>query len=72
MRWDKKQAFDYDDNGNLLYQGQANPACLKDQPSWNIKKFIYNDNNKVIEVLFADGDTKETKIWDNRASLTYL
>lgn len=67
----KIQTFDYDVNGNLIYQGSAVPGSSKASALWKISKLIYNGNNQLTDIQLADGDILENNIWNDRASLNY-
>ncbi len=38
---------------------------------WAIKKFVYSGTS-VVRILWADGNTQQDNVFDDRASLTYL
>lgn len=65
------QTLDYDGEGNLIYQGEAEAGSAKSSPVWAIKKFTYDGNGALIDVQWANGSTDKVNIWDDRASLTY-
>jgi len=67
----KTQVLEYDIDGNLLYQGQAQPGSAKNEAVWKITKYIYNVDNRLTDILWADGNLKEDKIWDNRINYNY-
>lgn len=67
------QAFDYDANDNVIYQGWAVPTVAnKANPVWRIAKFTYDVNDNVTDVQWADGLDLFKNIWNNRTGLTYL
>ena len=55
-----------DDTGTYVYIGKAVPASLTSGAVWQIKRIDTLGN-----ILFAGGVATFTKIWDNRASLSY-
>ena len=63
--------FDYDNNGNVIYIGQAVPGSIKSASVWQIKKLVYDGNGNVTDIQYADSVTTFTKIWNNRASYSY-
>lgn len=68
----KRQAFDYDVDGNLKYMGVAEPGTLTSQAKWRISRLTYNGSAKLTDILWSDGNNNEDNVWDNRASLNYL
>lgn len=38
---------------------------------WAIKKFTYNGSLQLTQVQWVNGNTQQSSIWDNRASLNY-
>lgn len=65
------KAFDYDVDGNLVYLGKAIPGSSQGEPVWQISKFIYDVDNNLISILWANGNTLFENIWNNRVSYTY-
>ena len=65
------KAFDYDISGNLVYLGRALPGSSQGESVWQISKFIYDIDNNLISILWANGNTSFLNIWNNRASYTY-
>jgi hypothetical protein len=83
--------FDYDGNGNMIYQGfalssnkpsgdQGWPAQSSLIPAtgpvaagayWAIRKLTYNGAGQLTQIQWAGGNTAQSNIWANRASLTY-
>ncbi len=61
----------YDANNNPEYLGKASPGSGTDQTEWRIRKLIYNTNDQWLATLFAQGDTKFNKVWDQRETYTY-
>ena len=57
-------------DANNMYQGFALPGTYTGQPKWRIRKIA--TSGTITSILFANGNTSFTNIWDNRASLTYL
>ena len=57
--------------GKVEYAGYSLPGTTKAQPRWLIKKFIYDANGFMIDSVFADGEAKFTKIWNNYATYSY-
>ena len=67
------ELIDYDANGRPIYQGWAKPRALSSNGAlaiWKIQKFIYT-GNFVTERRWAEANTNEDKIWNNRTSYTY-
>jgi hypothetical protein len=65
------QALDYDNDGNLVYIGEAEPGSVKSNPVWAIKRLIYDINGDVSDVLWANGTSEKIHIWDDRTTLIY-
>ena len=61
----------YDTNGRLQYYGEAAPGAVTSNSVWRISKRIYS-GNKLSGQVWADGDTKFNKEWDERAGYTYV
>ena len=57
--------------GKEEYVGYAEPGSADASAVWQIQKLVYDSNNKISTVRYADGDLKFNNIWDNRASLSY-
>ena len=68
---DYTKRFDYDNDGNILYKGSAKAGTTTSSAFWSISKYYYANGN-LLSVLWADGNTLEDNIWDNRTSLTYI
>jgi len=62
---------EYDGSGNLLYLGLAAPGTANGSSGWLISKFTYDGSNRVLTKRFAGGNLDYTKVWDNRAALSY-
>lgn len=58
----------YDEGATYTYIGEAAPGTATSAASWRIKRLTNADNT----IIWADGDTNQDNIYDNRASLTYL
>jgi hypothetical protein len=66
------QSFDYDGNGNAIYQGWTVPyTANKASALWRICRFTYDGNNRVTDIQWADGNEMFDNVWNNRVSLTY-
>lgn len=65
------QALDYDIDGKLIYSGEAEAGSSKASSVWAIKKLIYDGTDQLVDVVWANGNTQKTNIWNNRVSLTY-
>lgn len=65
-----KKLYAYDGSGNLEYEGWAAPSAATSAAAWAIKKNTYTAGNLTSE-LWADGNTVEDNVWDDRVSLTY-
>ena len=61
----------YDSNGRLEYYGEAAPGSLTTDSVWRISKRIYN-GNKLIGLVWANGDNNFDKEWDEKTSYDYV
>ena len=61
-----------DANGNIIYIGFAEPGSSEDKPVWAIKKIEYDDKGNLAAVKWAEGNNNFDKIWNNRATYSYL
>lgn len=67
----KKTRIAYDSNGNIEYIGLATPGTDDDDPGWQIIKFVYDANQNLTHILYAEGNTKYDKVFGDRESYTY-
>lgn len=58
-------------NGNLTYEGWAQPGSATADPAWKIRKFTYDAQNNILTETWADGNTNFDNVWDDRAVPTY-
>ena len=63
--------FDYDANGNLLYEGKAQAGTLATAPAWQIKSYVWDVAGNLTDVLYAGSSPEFVSAWTDRASLTY-
>jgi hypothetical protein len=70
MGFDMKQEVDA--SFNAIYVGMAFPGALTSESKWAIKKMAYDANNNMTTLRFAGGSDAFDKIWDNRATYTYI
>lgn len=68
VQYDK--LVDEDAANSYTYVGEAAPGTDKDQALWRIKR-IYELADGDLEILWADGNANQDKIWNDRASYTY-
>ena len=64
-------AFDYDGSNNLIFMGRTVGGKAKDENEWLIKKFIYDVNNNLLDILWANGNGCFDKTWDDRLTFEY-
>lgn len=57
----------YDEGATYTYIGEAAAGTLTSAASWRIKRLTNADNT----IIWADGNTNQDNIYDDRASLTY-
>jgi hypothetical protein len=65
--------YDYDDNGNLIYEGWARAQLGASQSGafWVIRRNTYNGGNQLTTQQWANGNTQTLVIWANRTTLSY-
>lgn len=68
--------YDYDGNGNLIYQGWAVSAQTPNAATamWAVKKFVYTLTSGIYYLTstqWANGSSSAANIWNNRTSLSY-
>jgi hypothetical protein len=56
---------------NTIYYGEATPGTASSSAGWAIRKFVYDVNNTMTAMQWADGTAAFVKIWDDRANYTY-
>lgn len=66
-----KISIEYDSSDNPVYYGESIPGINTSDAKWRIKEFIYDVNDNVIDIKWADGTYLFNKVWDNRANYTY-
>jgi len=66
-----QQKIDYSGGSNPIYVGEARPGVSPASSGWRIKKLTYSGSNVTI-TAWANGTDKFDKIWDSRASYTYI
>lgn len=64
-------AIAYDIWGNPEYAGEAATGSVQSAPVWRIMKIIYDVSSNPVSVLWAGGNQKFDKIWDDHTSYTY-
>lgn len=60
-------ALRYDEGATYTYIGEAAAGTATSAASWRIKRLTNADNT----IVWADGNTNQDNIWDNRAALSY-
>lgn len=61
------ERYDYDSNGNLIYEGIAPYGSLASDAAWLIRRTTYDGNNNLILKESSLG----YQIWNNRAAISY-
>jgi hypothetical protein len=64
-------AAEYDGNSLLLYFADAMPGTATSSASWRIRKLLYDGNGNFTRLLWPNGDTGNSYIWDNRGTYSY-
>ena len=63
--------FDYNEFGDVIYIGRAEPGSATNKPVWQIMKLTYTVNQDVDSIRFANGKYSFEFVWDNRATYAY-
>lgn len=58
-----------DEQAGVTYVGKAHTGCNTDSPHWQIKRITVSGSLTIVE--FAEGNSKYTNIFDDRATLNY-
>lgn len=61
----------YDVNLNVEYIGKGIAGSAAADATWQITNLTYDVNQNVTAVLYADGNKKFDKVWNNRAGYVY-
>jgi len=61
----------YDANLNVEYIGKSAAGSAAAEGTWSISKLIYDANQNITQVLYASGNKKFDKVWNDRASYSY-
>ena len=64
---DTPLALRYDEGATYTYIGEAAAGSLTASAVWRVKRLTNADNT----IIWADGNTNQDNIWDNRVALTY-
>lgn len=63
--------IDYSGGSNPIYIGESIPGTSPTTARWRIQMHTYSGTDLVI-VAWAGGSKKFDKVWDNRATYTYI
>ncbi|MBF0422626.1 MAG: hypothetical protein HQL73_06510 [Magnetococcales bacterium] len=63
--------YAYDASGTVEYLGLAEPGVTNGAAQWLIRKIVYDNQQRPVAILFANGRCKFNAVWDDRASYTY-
>lgn len=58
-----------DNQGDIIYLGEAQPNSLQSDPAWKIRRVDLSGS--VISILFADSNNNLDNVWNDREALTY-
>jgi len=61
----------YNATQDIEYIGTAAPGSLANESVWKIINLTYDVNDNIESVVYASGNRKFDKIWDNRAGYAY-
>lgn len=66
------QQWERDSSGRTIYAGFALPGTATSAVGWLIQRFSYTGNDfSPDDKLFASGELKFDKVWDDRAGYSY-
>ena len=65
-------AIEYDVNNNPIFIGEAKPGSEKSSDSWRIKKLLWDAQENLSDIKWAEGSQKFEFIWDQRATYNYF
>ena len=73
LQTDSDYIYMYANNaqGQVIYEGAAEPGTLTTAATWRIKKFTYDNKGAVTSILFAGGKKNFATTWTGRAAATY-
>lgn len=63
--------IEFDASNNPVYVGEAAPGIGTEEPSWRIKRIIYDASGNPLHVLWAMCNTNFDKIWSRRHDYAY-
>ena len=66
-----QEKFDYQGGSDLIYFGETYPGTSPATARWRIRKYTWSGTNPAI-TSWANGTKEFDKIWDNRATYTYI
>lgn len=66
-----QQIFEYDVNGNMIYQGWSQPGQATSAQTWRLRKLTYNGSNQLTNIQWPSGSPAFNFIWASRTSYTY-
>jgi len=61
----------YDANLNVEYIGKATAGSVAADETWQITKLVYDANQNITQVLYASGNKKFDKVWNDRTTYSY-
>jgi hypothetical protein len=56
---------------NLIYKGESNPGTVDSASGWRIHRLVIAPDGDVTET-WAEGNANMDKVWDNRATYTFI
>jgi len=64
--------YEYDNNGNLIYQGFGEPGALETDKKWCILKNFFDTSNNLIATKVVEGTVKYEYKWSERNTYNYI
>lgn len=58
-------------SADIIYFAKASPGTADNVPLWSIQRLTEGNSIDDLVIEWADGDSNQDNIWDNRESLTY-
>lgn len=61
-----QKAYQYDQQGNVIYEGFAPAGTPKNAKFWKVKKYVRDSAGRTLEELWANGDPNYVISWEER------
>jgi len=71
LKSDQKSTITDEASATITYVGIASPGSDTGDSVWSVKRIDTSVAGEMV-ILYADGNSLEDNVWDDRAGLTYL